>query len=463
MRATFVLAFSFSSSAAVITQPVPTIVKLQRETRLVAKGEGHKSFYSAMLAVGGPQPQEFRVGFDLGRGTTLLPAKSCIEKACLDRKQYSKCDSSIAEDVMKIGNLVVPANIRKRSKGFLAPDHCDETLEHHSVELPGTAKGNFVRDRACVKVEGNDTRCFPLAFLAASVMTDDFIVASPYDGIVGLGPGTGSILSNEFDFIHRMTHAAPGPCQHNGAHWQWHTRPHRGKTQGMFGLFLDEKEGEIAFGGYDSKRLKSPISWTPAADIEGGRWQVTISAIRVGNATLDVCRSSRCLAALDYGTSFLGVPLSLERQLEKQISIAGPKRCGESIIPDLQLEFEGVTVTVPVQDYSPSTVKGHFNDGPCLPDLEVHGSDSSLSPGNHLFILGESILRRYYTIYDVHSKRVGFSLATQEVSGIPKKLRMKDDISEDDNEVVILLQVRVTSSQTRSCLGLVEHAGPYSL
>merc|ERR1719183_3333592 len=152
-------------------------------------------------------------------------------------------------------------------------------------------------------------------------MTKQVFKDEPYDGIVGLGPGTGGTMSNDFDFVYSLTHALPGI------------------TQRMFGLYFGHgKGGEIAFGGYDPRRLSSPIAWAPVADVDEGRWQVVISAIRVGNSTLDACSGSRCLAALDHGTTFLGVPSELEKQLENQISAAGPKHCDKSNMPDLQLE-----------------------------------------------------------------------------------------------------------------------------
>mmetsp|Transcript_114215 Transcript_114215/g.198012 ORF Transcript_114215/g.198012 Transcript_114215/m.198012 type:complete len:470 (-) Transcript_114215:295-1704(-) len=451
MRATALLLLCFSANGAPVTEQgnqhtkeemtvsVPMIVKLEQETRIVEDGKDKKQFYSAMLSVGGPKPQQFRMGFDLGGGTTLLPSKDCTQKACVQRKQYNKWDSNLAEDVQRDGKRVTPGSAKVTRKRFLARDV--GTLDFTSIELgDGKAKGFFVRDKVCMD-EVNETRCFSLAFLAARQMSEDPFHDEPYDGIVGLGPGTGGILSNDFDFVYSLTHALPG------------------NTQRMFGLYLGHgKGGEIAFGGYDPRRLSSPVTWAPIANVDEGRWQVVISAIRVGNSTLDACSGNRCLAALDHGTSLLGVPSELENQLEKQISAAGPRHCEKSNIPDLQLEINGMTLTVPVQDYSPSTVAGPFNNDPCLPNLEVQ-LDQTLSPGNHVFILGESILRRYYTIYDTDSNRIGFSKAKDDED---ESLGLRDDMSEampsskKDNYVVLLVQVKVTSRKTKSSLGLIE-------
>lgn len=357
-------------------------------------------------------------------------------------------DSSTAEDVQRDGKLVVPGDrkVDLRRKRFLARDV--GTLDFTSVELgPGGARGFFVRDKVCIDFKGEQTKCFSYAFMSATIMTDDPFIAEPYDGIVGLGLGTGGMLSNDFDFLYRITHAVPR------------------SMQGMFGLHLGSGlGGEIAFGGYDRKRITSPISWAPVVDEEQGRWQVAISAIRIQNKTLDVCSGGQCLAALDFGTSLLSVPSALEGHLEKQISTAGPGKCELSTVPDLQLILNGVTVTVPVQDYSPSAAQGHFNGGPCLPDLEVHNMDQQMKSGSHLFILGESVLRRYYTIYDTDSKRVGFSLAAKDDDDDHKKpSNNADKAVKDDNYVVLLVQVTVKSSKTRSSLGVAKDTDQYML
>merc|ERR1719409_934784 len=91
-----------------------------------------------------------------------------------------------------------------------------------------------------------------------------------------------------------------------------------------FGLHLgaDEDGGEITFGGYDTKRLTQPLKWAPVADPQEGRWQVAISAIRIGNNTIEACRDRACRAAIDYSASLLGVPRKLASGVESILAKA---------------------------------------------------------------------------------------------------------------------------------------------
>merc|ERR1719324_71828 len=89
-----------------------------------------------------------------------------------------------------------------------------------------------------------------------------------------------------------------------------------------FGLHIGQGEdgGEITFGGYDVKRLTHPLKWAKVAEPEEGRWQVAISAIRVGNLTLDACKGRACRAALDYSSTLLSAPSGLADSLEGMLA-----------------------------------------------------------------------------------------------------------------------------------------------
>merc|ERR1719324_1198943 len=76
----------------------------------------------------------------------------------------------------------------------------------------------------------------------------------------------------------------------------------------------------LHIGGDDVKRLTHPLKWAPVAEPEEGRWQVAISAIRVGNNTFEACRDRACRAAIDYSASLLGVPSKLASNLEKLLA-----------------------------------------------------------------------------------------------------------------------------------------------
>jgi hypothetical protein len=422
------------------------VVKLQRTSvtlpQSAAQAGKMKNFYSAKVSVGKPA-QEFHVSFDLGGGTMILPSQECTDPACLGRHRYNKWNSDTAEDIQANGQLVetkMPKTfLRRRDRG---------TLGLHSLDVgSGKVKGNFVRDEICVHGEGEDAvddepRCFPLALLVANAMTDMPFLAEPYDGSIGLGL-KGMSLSMEFNFLasFRQGYGSPLPTNSFGLH-----------------IGAGEDGGEITFGGYDAKRLTHPLKWAKVAEPEEGRWQVAISAIRVGNQTLDACKGSTCRAALDYSSTLLSAPSGLADSLEGMLAKLALRSgfgngCQHLSIPDIHLELtDDITLTLPAEDFvdkfgASKTVLSSKSS--CQPLLAHH--DAEVPVGPDVFILGETTLRRYYTFFDADALQVGFSLASgyqpKALSGPPD-----DKKSKKGESVILLVQVKLKRSRTSASL-----------
>jgi len=440
----------------------PKVLKLERQSVILPKtaprAGKRKNFYSAKVAVGQPG-QKFHVSFDLGGGTMVLPAESCTDTACLERRRYDRMESKSAEDIQANGKLVE----KNKPKTFL---HRRDrgTLGLHSIDVgEGKVKGTFVRDQVCVGQEDaslwqenegqEDARCFPLAMLVASKMEDMPFTLEPYDGTVGLGLA-GMSLSEEFNFLAAF---------HRGyfPRWQPMVFPN------SFGLHLggDEEGGEIFFGGYDVKRLTQPLKWAPVADPKEGRWQVAISAIRVGNNTIDACKNRACRAAIDYSSSLFAVPPNLASGIENVLAFeSSPSGFGNGCqllsIPDIHLELEsGTTLTLPSEDFVNDfgAKEGVTLRPSCEPQLTHHHADEPL--GLDTFILGESTLRRYYTFFDADSLSVGFSLAAGAQSQGANKILALDNGNTGGKKgkeaakgdpVILLVQVKLVRSKTVS-------------
>merc|ERR1719271_168447 len=315
-------------------QSAPKVLKLERQSVILPKSATRsgrrKNFYSAKLSVGEPA-RVFHMTFDLGGGTTVLPSESCKDVACLERRRYDRSVSGTAEDINANGELVQPGTkktlLRRRDTG---------TLGLHDIDVgAGQVKGNFVRDKVCVRgEEDSEPRCFPLAMLVANTMPDMPLHLEPWDGTIGLGL-KGMSVSQEFNFLAAFQRGYgnignTGPIFSNS-----------------FGLHIgsDEDGGEISFGGYDVNRLTHPLKWAPVAEPDKGLWQVAISAIRIGNNTFEACRDRVCRAAIDYSASLLGVPSKLASNLEKILAFEAPPTgfgsgCQHLAIPDIHLDLE---------------------------------------------------------------------------------------------------------------------------
>jgi hypothetical protein len=458
----FVLVLSFSGfraedvkSSATPAGAAMEILKLHRSSVMLPQ-DAHragkrKNFYSATLRVGNP-PQEFKVSFDLGGGTMVLPSKTCTDHACLQRHRYNKWDSSTAEDIQANGQLVEPkvpkTLLSRRQQGTLGLD---------SIDIgSGKVVGNFVREQICVLGDSGESlksepRCFPLALLAANTMSDLPFLTEPYDGTVGLGL-SGMSMSNEFNFL---TSYQQGYYMNSLA-------------VNSFGLHLgsDSDGGEIVFGGYDTKRLTGPLRWTSVKAPEEGRWQVSVSAVRVGNATLEACRKRPCRAVLDYSSSLLSAPTGLVGNLESSLAdFAIPEGfsngCQYVAIPEISLELDNnLTLTLPAEDYVSEfgSQDSLISKPSCEPRLGHHHDDDLL--GEDVFIIGESTLRRYYTVFDVDALKIGFSLASSsraaKVGAVSPALLDKTEDRQGEGKkenngnsapVIFLVQVTVKKSK----------------
>jgi len=455
---------SMTGKEASMPIAAPKVLKLERQSVMLPNKVGipragkRKNFYSAKVSVGKPA-QEFHVSFDLGGGTMVLPSERCTDPACLERRRYDEWISESAEDIQASGQLVQPkvrkTMLRRRDQG---------TLGLHSIDVgSGKVKGTFVRDKVCLHgedgtTEGSKPRCFPLAMLVASTMTDMPFVLEPYDGTVGLGLKSMSV-SDEFNFLTSF---------HRG-----YGNEHASFFPNSFGLHIgsDEDGGEITFGGYDSKRLTHPLKWAPVADPQDGRWQVAITAMRLGNNTLKACKDRRCRAGIDYSASLFGVPGKVASGLETILAELVPPSgfgdgCQHLAIPDLHLELQNdITLTLPAEDFiSDFGSKGTslLSKASCKPLLTHHDADEAV--GDDMFVLGESTLRRYYTFFDADSLSVGFSLAAGTLTKDAKTLpalpggkqndKKGKEALDGDNAVVLLVQLKLVRSKTVSSLGL---------
>lgn len=237
----------------------------------------------------------------------------------------------------------------------------------------------------------------------------------PNDGIVGLGL-EGLTIGRDFGFLTKFTDRVVGSKD----------------VELQFGLFLGmgpDAGGEIVFGGYDSSRLAVPDSlvWTPVASPEKGFWQVAVVAVRVGGKSLPLCSEAECRGAVETGASHFSLSDELGLVVEDALREAGDgaeqaevvgadgevvvskrqRGYGDGLVNvELVLEGGGV-LTLRPEDYV-SSPDCKVKPETCRPLIERHTIPDPIGRG--LFVLGENVLRRYYTVFDWGEKRIGFGL-----------------------------------------------------
>mmetsp|Transcript_48697 Transcript_48697/g.89274 ORF Transcript_48697/g.89274 Transcript_48697/m.89274 type:complete len:577 (+) Transcript_48697:72-1802(+) len=451
----------------------PMIIPLRRESvPILRRGKvvSFRTSYSGMISIGRPTPQMFRVVFDTGSGYLVLPSVECGSEACEPHRKYNKALSTTAVSINVNGRPVLPGR-----KGDVI------TISYGTGEI----KGESVYENVCFThaTDGDHTvadderqwehsPCFPMHAVMAVEMSTVPFKNFGFDGIMGMGLSALS-LSTQYSFLGMMTRSGQFSENH-------------------FGVFLtdgeDGSQSELAFGGHNKERLidpKSPLSWTPVIHADEGYWVVKVVAFRVGGQTLDFCKDGGCKAIMDTGTSHLGIPQPYDLDVVKMLTVAAGEMldCRLADLPPIEIELPGVNLTIhpdtymrrlplredvnvdkkrdvdPVPngtegaaevtttttttkaeidhdsiDYVPGSVKRY-----CRPRMIPVTMPEPLGP--KMFILGEPVLHRYYTLFDWATPQVGFGLANSRVNKVDMR-KQSDRIGELPKDVDVYLMQR---------------------
>jgi len=462
VRALMVPETNFSAISASISETQwPFLVPLERESVPVVRKNvtvSHKTSYSGLISIGSPA-QEFRMVFDTGSAHIVVPSIDCMNATCREHQRYNVRRSSTGVAINGDGSTVPPDEL------------CDQVTIGYGT---GQVKGEFVRDQVCPGAANSGQPCVELSIVTAVEMTNSPFRSFNFDGIFGLALDS-LAMTPEFNFMNRLAGS-------------------RGHVSQQFGVFLTDGEhgeqSEIALGGHNTQRLLTPLSWVPIAKQEMGYWQVFIKEIRVNGKVLDACMDGTCRAIVDTGTSHVGVPGPELRSFVNLLSVDAQDQVGDCRgVEGVELEFvleADVRVKLSPGDYMrPLPLQAGTNVGmssgkPVLvgkvsnsstADTSSQVNATSLADGQvevakprvctprlmpvnlaaplgpKLFILGEPVLQKYYTVYDAAKKEVGFGLAANNRN---KKAMGLDAVVQDE---VILMHVsmRVTVRRPVAC------------
>lgn len=396
------------------SSPGPFIVKLRKQAVPVKRGDrivAHKAAYFGNVSLGSPA-QHFLMVFDTGSGHVLVPLEGCNSTPCANHSRYNRPLSISAIDVDHDGSVVQdPSGERDQA-----------TIAFGTGEVTGEFISEIVcvgpkKDQPIVAEKQPGEGCVRLRMVAASQMTNEPFNAFKFDGVLGLGL-QGLALAPEFSFFQMMV--AGERIRHP-----------------YFSVFLahgDDEESEITFGGYNSSRFHGGLKWAPAEKPEAGYWQVKIDRVSIGDEHLDICDAGDCHGIVDTGTSMLAVPRSSVISLQKKLLQPAPDNrtdidCREEI--GLPINFHlagGFVLTLGVEDYArPAPFlavkdlterlgKGNAalqaNSSKdmiayCRPSMMPIDMKPPMSP--RTFIFGEPILKRYISVFDWKTPRIGFA------------------------------------------------------
>lgn len=381
-------------------------VQLQKQYVPVEKNGqvvAYKTSYFGRISIGmAGEEKEFTTVFDTGSGHLILPSSYCKSETCLKHRRYNRSESSSAVDIEHDGTVIAP-----------------DVAERDQVAISfgtGQIHGDFVEE--IVSLGGSP---FKMRVVLANDMTHDPFGLFAFDGVCGLGlePLT---LNPAFSMFGMMAKQDP-------------------EMKPQFSVFMARYDGGnsvISFGGHDPSRASSEMLWAPVAMPELGYWQVKIKSIRVGNSIVQECADGDCRAIMDTGTSLLGVPRQALRPMHRMLARPVPSGDSQDVdaidcraIPGHTIHFElqgGPTLSLQVEDYSRPT-PFNMSMPPAAAEKWKLFCRSLLLPvdipeplGPKVFIFGEPVLRRYYTVYDFAQRQIGFSLARtpeNDAQGLP--------------------------------------------
>lgn len=376
----------------------------------------YKSAYYGTIMVGNP-PKPFTVVFDTGSGHLILPSSYCHTATCKVHRRYRRSSSSTARDIDWDGRVVKSGEARDQitvSFGtgevtgvFMEDDLCfgqrGPVMDKSSANVPVSGQGG--------------ESCVSMRFIAATDMSADPFKDFVFDGVLGLGLESLSQTS-AFNFLQ----VASGLTSARGSDFS--------KTFGIFLATHNEETSQITMGGWAEEHLQEEVSWSPVLDPELGHWLLKIQAIWIDGEKLPFCDEG-CKAVVDSGTSLLAVPTPIFPELYERLrapaSLSGD--CS-SQSPSLKIELDGFTLTLDGEDFSRLDQKGSARgpawgqsqtpaegatrrDMMCKPMLMVMDLPEPIGP--KLFILGEPVLKKFYTVYDAETKRIGFGRARHAV------------------------------------------------
>jgi len=439
----------------------------QMEMRNVGGAIYYKSAYYGTLSVGSPA-QKFTVVFDTGSGNLLLPSMYCRTETCKAHARFKRSASKTAvdidgdeivapgqprdqltvsfgtgeivgvmvEDIVCFGNTTdgsdaaISAGFHEKvAQASAAANDQVGALVPRSVSPPLLADLGMVGHAPVLKKE-----CMQMRFIAATDMSDDPFRTFEFDGVLGLGL-RGLSNSDQFNIVEMVARSL-------GA-WG-------GKSLRTFAVFLgdsDEEESEITFGGWSEERLAGDLAWVPVVEPEHGHWMISIKSLRVDGQVIDFCKEG-CRAIVDTGTSLVSVPSVVFPELYELLRHdAGDGDCkGQG--PELHFELATTTLTLEPRDYArldrrqavgatslPFAKPEDTVVSKCKPMFMTMDMEAPIGP--KLFILGEPLLRKYYSVYNAEELRVGFGLTASRQrgsGGIEENLFFDEDLEEEEEE-----------------------------
>jgi len=364
----------------------------------------NNSQYYGDFSLGSPK-ERFTAIFDTGSGITWVPGTKCTSDTCLEHHRFAG-DPGVAGKVAH--DLAVSSHAKNGWSGNGVINYGTGKVNYES----GVADLTFCDSHTNIGCQGDHERAVVVPHQPVGMSTDQtsypFRIL-PFDGILGLSPS-----SNWGSVMHQLKTA-------------------KALARNVFGVYLSKdthRSGSITFGGVEHQYVApdSQVHWHKI--VNPREWRLEMKDILVDGKPLHVCDSQPdgiCPTIVDTGSSLLTGPTGDVEKLLREIP-TDSSCSGLHKMPEVSLQLvdhQGKTVSYPLtpdeytlhtQEEVPDTGKSDFWDNfPLLgkggTSPEVHDRcDPGIGvldvPGRK-WILGDTFLRRYYSIFDDDRHVVG--------------------------------------------------------
>jgi len=169
-----------------------------------------------------------------------------------------------------------------------------------------------------------------------------------------------------------------------------------------------DETGVFMLGGYDPYFMQSNFTFFNVTDTN--YWAINFNSTKFGNRNIKITENTK--AIIDSGTSLISFPSYLIQEISSHLSSLGITcsvvsgipifcDCPNSFddFPNITLGFDNWFATLTGRDYVTNV------GGECMLGFQL------VDYLNYV-ILGDIFMRKYYTIFDADSMKIGFALAT---------------------------------------------------
>ncbi|KAL9555425.1 hypothetical protein MBANPS3_002365 [Mucor bainieri] len=322
--------------------------------------------YIGRIHIGNP-PQEFHLNFDTGSADIWVPASDCHR--CGGQRHYeSSLSGSFRTETSENGTW----QVRYGDGSGVSGD-----IGHDTITL------------------GNDISLDNYPFGIAKEQAHGFARDPFMDGLFGLAFPALSAISNKTSFVQELH--KQGKIKEPLVSF-WFGRSTADKKDST-------RQGEVMFGGVNADYFNGHLAYIPVE--QPLFWKVPVRGVSInGQSIYDKAGS----AILDTGTTLLVMPTAVSRKIHEAIPGASfdalygwRMPCDSATTATKDIAF---TITLGEHDFSLAAADLVRESVEAGNGLCYSGIAESQSP---MFILGDTFLKKYYSVYDYGNMRVGLA------------------------------------------------------